>query len=115
MMTEDSYMIPVILHNLKDYDSLLIQLHITLQSRSELDRCHSNIFREILSFQIGNFRLRDRLQFLTASLDTLIESLAAHGRDKFSHTARHYTDSDLGFAKGNYPYEYMDGRANFFH
>ena len=35
------------------------------------------------------------------------------GRDKFSHTVRHYPDSELVFSKGNYPYEYMDGREKF--
>ena len=39
--------------------------------------------------------------------------LTADGRDKFRHTARHYPDSDLVFAKVNYPYEYMDGRDTF--
>ena len=36
-----------------------------------------------LNFQIGNLRFLDSLQFLTASLDTLVQSLAADGRDKF--------------------------------
>ena len=68
---------------------------------------------KFLSFQIGNLRFLDSLQFITASLDTLVKSLAADGRDKFSHTARNYPDSVLVFANGNYPYEYMDGRENF--
>ena len=53
------------------------------------------------------------MQFLTASLDTLVQSSAADGTDKFRHTARHYLDSDLVFAKGKYPYEYMEGRDTF--
>ena len=43
----------------------------------------------------------------------LVQSLAADGRDKFSHTARHYPNSELVFSKGNYPYAYMDGREKF--
>ena len=43
----------------------------------------------------------------------LVKSLAADGRCKFSQTARHYPDSDLVFAKGIYPYKYMDGRDKF--
>ena len=43
----------------------------------------------------------------------LVQSLAAVGRCKFSHTARHYPHSDLVFAKGNYPYEYIDERDRF--
>ena len=43
----------------------------------------------------------------------LVQSLTAVGRAKFSHTAGHYPDSDLVFAKENYPYEYVDGRDKF--
>ena len=53
------------------------------------------------------------MQFLTASIDTLVQSLAADSSDKFSHIARHYPYSELVFSKGNYPYEYMDGRDQF--
>ena len=52
---------------------------------------------KFLSFQICNLRFLDSLQFLTASLDTLVQSLAADGRYKFSHIARHYPDSELIF------------------
>ena len=73
----------------------------------------STTSKKFLSFQIGNLRFLDSLQFLTASLDTLVQSLAADGRDKFSHIARHYPNIELVFSKGNYPYEYMDGREKF--
>ena len=73
----------------------------------------STTSKKFSSFQICNLRFLDSLQYLTASLDTLVQSLAADGRDKFRHTARHYPDSDLVFAKGNYPYEYMNGRDKF--
>ena len=62
---------------------------------------------------MGNLCFRDSLQFLTASLEILFQSLAADGRDKLCHTARHYLDSDLVFGKGNYPYECTDGRYTF--
>ena len=68
---------------------------------------------KFLSLQIGNLRFIDSLQFLTATLDTLVQSLAADGIDKFSHIARHYPNSDLVFAKGNYPCEYINGRDQF--
>ena len=66
--------------------------------------------RNFLASPIGNLLFLDSLQFQTAFLDTLDQSLAADGMDKFRHTARHYPDSDLVFAKGRYPYAYMDGR-----
>ena len=113
MMTEDSYMIPVIFHNLKGYDSHLIFQYVTPEYAPNSIDVIPITSEKFLSFQIGNLRFLYSLQFLTASLDTLVQSLAADSRDKFSHTARHYSDSDLVFAKGNYPYENMDGRDNF--
>ena len=62
---------------------------------AQIDRCHSNASDKFLSFQIGNLRFVDSLQFLIPSLDTLVQSLAVDGKDKFSHIARHYPDSDL--------------------
>ena len=105
---------PVIFHNLKGYDSHLIMQYITREYAPNSIDVISTISEKFLSFQIGNLGFLDSLQFLTASLDTLIQSLAADGRDNFSHTARHYQDCDLVFAKWNYPYEYMDGRDTFY-
>ena len=53
------------------------------------------------------------MRFLTASLDTIVQSLAADSRDNFSHIARPYPYSEVVFSKGNYPYECMDGREQF--
>ena len=114
MMTEDSYMIPVVFHNLKGYGShLIMQYVITREYAPNSIDIIPSTSEKFLSFQIGNIRFLDSLEFLTASLDTLIQSFAADGRGKFSHTARHCPDSDLVFTNGNYPYEYMDGRHIF--
>ena len=99
-MIEDLYMIPVIFHNLKGYDSHLIMQYITRGYAPSSIDVIPTYSEKFLSFQIGNLRFLDCLQFLTASLDTLVQSLAADGKDKFSHTARHYPHSDLVFAKG---------------
>ena len=106
-------MIPVIFHNLKGYDSHLIMQYVTHEYAHNSIDVIPTTSEKFLSFQIGNLRFLDSLQFLTASIDTLVQSLAADGRDKFSHIARHYPDSELVFSKGNYPYEYMDGRDKF--
>ena len=112
-MTEDSYMIPAIFHHFKGYDSHLILQYITREyAPSSIDVIPTSSGK-FLSFQIGILRFVDTLQFLTASLDTIVQSLAADGTDKFSHTARRYPDSDLVFAKENYPYKYMNGRHKF--
>ena len=113
MMMKDSYIIPVIFHNLNGYDSHLIMQYVTRVYAPNFIDVIPTTSEKFLNFEIGNLRFIDSLQFLTASLDKLVQSLAADGRGKFSHTARHYPDSDLVFSKGNYPYEYMDGRENF--
>ena len=113
-MTEDSYIITVIFHNLKAYGSHLILQNVTREYAPNSIDVIPTSSEKLLCFQIGNLRFLDSLQFLTDSLDTLVQSLAADDSEKFSHTARHYPDSDLVFAKGNYPYEYMEGRHKFF-
>ena len=113
MMAEDSCMIPVIFQNLKGYDSHLIMKNVSREYAPNSIDVIPTTSEKFLIFQIGNLRFLDSLQFLTASLDTLVHSLAADGRDKFSHTERHYPNSELVFSKGNYPYEYMDGREKF--
>ena len=113
MMIENSYKIPIIFHNLKGYDShLIIPYVISEYAPNSIDVIPTSL-EKFLSFQIGNLRFLDSLQFLTASLDELVQSLAAAGRDKFSHTARYYPDSYFVFAKGNYTYELMNGRDKF--
>ena len=113
MMTEDSYMISVIFHNLKGYDSLLIMQYVTREYDPNSIDVIPTTSENFLSFPSAIFASSTVGKFLTASLDTLVQSLASDGRDKFSHAARYYLDSDLVFAKGNYPYEYMDGRDTF--
>ena len=106
-------MIPVIFDNLKGYDSHLILQYVSREYAPNSIDVIPTTSGKFLSFHIGNLRFLDSLQFLTASLDTLVQRLAADGRDKFSHTARHYPDSELVFSKENYPYVYMDGIETF--
>ena len=55
----------------------------------------------------------DSLQFLTASLDVLVNNLIADGRDNF-FIRRHITPTlSLSFSKGVYPYEFMNGAEKF--
>ena len=79
MMAEDSYMIPVTFHTLKGYDSHLVMLYITRKYAPNSIDVIPTCSEKFLSFQIGN--LCDSLQFLTASLDTLVQRLAADSRD----------------------------------
>ena len=93
-------MIPVIFHNLKGYDSHLIMKYITRDyAPSSIDVTPTSS-EKLVIFQFGNLRILDNLQCLAASLDTLFESLAADGKDKFNHIIKHYPDSDLVSERG---------------
>ncbi len=78
-----------------------------------------------MMFEIGKLRFLDSYQFLSASLEKLVDTL---DKSKFTHTAKHFlptpleketdaTDrfdtSTLVFGKGVYPYGYMTSRARF--
>ena len=92
-------MIPVNFHNLKVYDSHLIMQYVTREYAPNSTDVIPTTSEKFLSLQIGNVRFIDSLQFPTAFLDTLVQSLASDGRDKCSHITRHYPESDLVFAK----------------
>ena len=64
-------------------------------------------------FQVGNLRFLDSFQFMSTSLDNLVSLLLKSGRQNFVNTTRHLGNDDLVFAKGVYPYSYMESREKF--
>ena len=48
-------------------------------------------------YQIGSLRFLDSLQFLNASLDSLVQSSAKYEVKLFENTQRHFSGSDLVF------------------
>ena len=101
--------IPVILHNLRGYDS-----HLVMQGLGKLKdkkiNCISSNTEKYISFSIDNLDFIDSLQFMNASLEKLVSNLAKDGVDKFP-TLKKYMDSDkvpLLLRKGVYPYDYID-------
>jgi len=66
-----------------------------------------------LSFQVGNLRFIDSFHFLSISLENLVSLLLKSGREKFTHAIKHLGNHDLIFAKGVYPYSYMNGPEKF--
>jgi len=67
-----------------------------------------------IQFQIGNLGFLDSFQFLSTSLEELVSLLLKSGKDNFVHTTAHLrTDDDIIFAKGVYPYSYVDSRKKF--
>lgn len=102
--------IPVIIHNLRGYDShIIIQALGKFKNRSF--QCIPNNSEQFISFSVGPLRFIDSLQFLNASLDKLISNL---NPDKATLTHTYFGDkSSLMIRKGCYPYEYMDSFERF--
>ena len=112
-MNGDNCMLPVSFHNLKSFDSYIIMTHIDRNFAPSDIQVIPTTSENYISFEIGNLRFLDSLQFLNASLDSLVQSLVKDGVDKFQHTQRHFPDSDLVSQKGTYCYEYMNSRDKF--
>ena len=98
--------IPVVFHNLQDYDSqLLMQAISKAEGRVS---CIPNNTEKYISFSLGQLRFIDSAQFLLASLDKLV---VANPPEAFRITAQHEPNRErreLLTRKSVYPYEYMD-------
>jgi len=70
-----------------------------------------------LQVQIGNVLFLDSFQFLSASLDTLVATLAKSGKEKYRHTNRYTTmyvgERDYLLQKGVFCYNYMTDHSKF--
>jgi hypothetical protein len=118
-----SFFIPVVAHNARSYDFHLMIKHFQRKFAETKDKKGNVKLNDIkvipsnnekfLSFQIGNLRFVDSIQFLNSSLDTLVSNLAKGGLDEFVHTRAEFPDSTQVFEKGVYPYEYMTDRTKF--
>ena len=116
--------IPVVFHNLRGYDSHLMQEISKIQESNELEECLKGVDRykllciptnteKYISFNLGHLRFIDSAQFLLTSLDRLV---AANNPETFQITAQYEPDEKkrkLLMRKGIYPYEYMDSWDRF--
>ena len=107
--------IPVIFHDLKNYDShLLVKVMGMIKDRPI--SCIPTNDEKNISFSIGDLRFIDSLQFLNASLEKLVSNLAKEGEGKFRVLKRYVEGKEkilLLLRKGVYPYEYFDSFAKF--
>ena len=101
----DRTKIPVVFHNLKDYDSYLIMQKIHKAIGNIV--CIPNYAEKYVSFRIAQLEFLDSFQFLTSSL----EELATDTFD-FKITRREFGKTDTALRKGIYPYEYSDSKKN---
>ena len=112
---KDSFFIPVILHNLRNYDSHLIMEAIGKYKDRRID-CIPNTIEKYISFSLGNLRFIDSFQFLGTSLEKLTQNLAREGLDKFHILKDNVHDQnqrELLLRKGVYPYDYVSGPDRF--
>ena len=103
------YKVPVIFHNLKNYDGHLIIQNVG-EHTSKIDVIPQN-YEKYISFSFDHFKFLDSAAFLAASLDTLASNLydGGKGKHKFKHSLK-YNDKehiDLLLKKGVFPYDYM--------
>ena len=106
--------IPVVLHNLRGYDS-----HLIMQGLGKLKgvpiTCIPNNSEKYISFTVGDLVFIDSLQFMNASLEKLVSNLAKEGDGKF-RVLKKYRPVEkvpLLLRKGVYPYEYVDSFQKF--
>ncbi len=93
---KDRFFLPVIAHNMRGYDSHLIIKHFERDYTGQnIDIIASNS-EKFISFQIGQLRFLDSLQFLNASLDALVSNLKKDEEscNPFTITHRHFPDED---------------------
>ena len=72
----------MVLHNFRQFGS-----HIIVKSLGKLKdkktTCIPNNMEKYISFSLGNLRFIDSFQFMSSSLDGLVQNLKADGTDKF--------------------------------
>lgn len=101
--------VPVVFHNLKNFDAHLIIKEIgPFINQKTKFRCIPQTIEKYLTFSLGNLDFIDSLQFLNASLETLVATL----EPSQMKLLKHYYPTDEHFKllcrKGVFPYSYID-------
>lgn len=109
----NEFIIPVIFHNLRSYDS-----HLFLKDIGRLKpniTVIANNMERYVSFSIDQFRFIDSLQFLNESLEKLVNNLHDDGPDKFKLLAKFFPADKLPhlLRKGVFCYNYIDSFERF--
>ena len=106
---ENIFLLPIVFHNLKKYDSHVVVKHFQrqyaeCQSGEKPDYDEVKVIPQngerYLQFEIGQLRFSDAYQLLPASVDLLVSLLLRDSKGKFVHTGEHLRTSDLIYQKG---------------
>lgn len=112
---EQAKFIPVLFHNLKNFDAHILCENLGCFKDHRL-KCIAQNSERYVSFSLDKLRFIDSLQFLPASLESLVENLAQDGMEAFPHLLSECDTNEeatLLLRKGVYPYEYMDSFDKF--
>ncbi|XP_062569833.1 uncharacterized protein LOC134231854, partial [Saccostrea cucullata] len=107
--------IPVILHNLRGFDGHLIMQKLGLFKNKKLSVI-ANSNERYVTFSLGRLRFIDSFQFLSSSLDTLVQNLKSSGDTHFKYFNRHFQtekEKTLLLRKGVYPYSFVTDASKF--
>lgn len=104
--------VPVVFHNLKGYDANHLMCAMGRYAKTLQLKCLPLTVEKYICFDLGpNLHFIDSLQFLNASLNTLVANLAsADGGARFAQLNAHFRDpeeADLLRRKGVYPYSHV--------
>ena len=115
VISRDVRRAPVFIHNLKGYDSHLLLKDITPYVS---DKCRLSVIatntEKCLSFSLDELVFKDSCQFLTASLDKLVEGLVVENLKHTKMLADDLkVDLELLCKKGVYPYSWVDSHDKF--
>ena len=103
--------IPVLFHNLENYDS-----HLIMQELGKFNLKINAIpygLKKYMSFSINSkLSFIDSFQYLSSSLDSLVKNLV---KDDFKYLSQEFDNNvlDLAKQKGFYPYKYMSNFEKF--
>ena len=108
-LNPETITIPCVFHNLRNYDA-----HLIMQSISKTEgniKCIPTNMEKYISFSLRQIRFIDSFQFLSASLDKLVQ---ASKNFRITNMAEPNPEKQkLLLRKGVYPYEYMDSWERF--
>jgi hypothetical protein len=118
LLLRKQYKIPIFLHNFRGYDCHVLVAALGLHKDRKITVIGQGM-EKYLTLGFGDHLIfKDSLQFVQASLETLVESLGKAGSTKFIHLRKEYgtlpnSTFELLLRKGVYPYDYMNSWDRF--
>ena len=84
----------MIIHNARGYDTHLIMQAIDKIQGKQL-KCIPSNMEKYISFSLGYMDFIDSFQFMSSSLEKLVENLAKEGESKFEHMTDYFGDEKI--------------------